>query len=517
MKRQISFSVPFHARAMFSASVLAALAMFALTSRGLADDEFQELVKQLPRSANAVVLLNMEQAKNTPLGLKEDWKGKIENSFASGMFRVPPQATRFVLASQFDFEFKEPLWLAAVMHLKEDFTLETLAKARGGVMDEIEGLPAMSLPNDTYLVQLGPKTLGAMAPGNRQAVVRWIREARNPSAPPLAPYLQKAASYSDKAGSEIIMAMDLDGALSFERVTKYLKTCQKDLDKWQAKATPPASTADLARILSAAQGIRIGVRIGEEQASKIALDFRTDPSPLSAFAKPLLLRILADQGALIDDFQTWTAHTTEDEISLAGTLSTGGRRRLLSVIDSPVQENVVAEAPTVSPGDLPAMEAKKSRDYFRAIVGMADDLKDDMRDAKNLASSQLYFDKYAKRIERMPILGVDQELLKYSALVANALRQATGAVKTMGIQSGARQAQITGGGDYGYGGGYRYGAFGAYAGQQEEIKEVGTERRAARAEETAIMATDVQKLRQDIIAATTDMRRKMTQKYQIEF
>ena len=31
------------------------------------------------------------------------------------------------------------------------------------------------------------------------------------------------------------------------------------------------------------------------------------------------------------------------------------------------------------------------------------------------------------------------------------------------------------------------------------------------------MATDVQKLRQDLIAATTDIRRKMTKKYQIEF
>ena len=37
------------------------------------------------------------------------------------------------------------------------------------------------------------------------------------------------------------------------------------------------------------------------------------------------------------------------------------------------------------------------------------------------------------------------------------------------------------------------------------------------AEEKGIMATDVQKLRQDLIAATADIRRKMTQKYQIEF
>jgi hypothetical protein len=197
----------------------------------------------------------------------------------------------------------------------------------------------------------------------------------------------------------------------------------------------------------------------------------------------------------------------------------------MSVIDSPVSENSVSKAPSVSPGELPAMEAKKSREYFRAVVGMADDLKRDMRNAKSLASTQLFFDKYAKRIERMPILGVDEELLDYSAFVANTLRQASGSVKTMGIQSGVRQTQATGGGVYsanngyyGYGG-YRYGAYGAYGrgAQMADIKAAGAQKRVVQAEETAIMATDVQKLRQDLIAATTDIRRKMTQKYQVEF
>ena len=74
------------------------------------------------------------------------------------------------------------------------------------------------------------------------------------------------------------------------------------------------------------------------------------------------------------------------------------------------------------------------------------------------------------------------------------------------------------GGDYGYGD-YRYGAYGQYGrrAQMGEIKAVGAERRVVRAEEKAAMATDVQKLRQDLIAATADIRRKMTQKYQTEF
>ena len=466
------------------------------------------------------MLLNVEKAKNSPLGLKENWEDKINDAFASGTGRVPPQAARFVLASKIDFEFMEPIWEVAVMDLDEEIPLEPLAKARGGTLDTIEGLPALQLPNDTYLVQFGPKMLGAMAPANRQEVVRWIREVQKPSPPPLSPYLQRAAVYSDETGSEIIMALDLDGELSFERVAKYLKAHQKELDEWQADLPKTA------KLLSGIQGIRIGVRVGEKQSSKIAVDFNADASPLASSAKPLLLQVLSDKGALIEDFESWTAQAKGNEISLAGTLSESGRRQLLSVIDSPLREGTVATAATVSPGELPAIHAKKSRDYFRAVVAMADDLKRDMRNARNVASTQLFFDKYARRIERMPILDVDKELLDYSGFVANALRQAAGSVKTMGIQSGVRQAQITGGdvsvvdygGDYGYGG-YRYGAYGPYGRRAEmaEIKGVGAERRVVRAEEKGIMATDVQKLRQDIIAATTDIRRKMTEKYEIEF
>ena len=47
------------------------------------------------------------------------------------------------------------------------------------------------------------------------------------------------------------------------------------------------------------QGIRVGVRIGEQPSGKIAVDLRGDASAIAPFAKPLLLMILADTGASI--------------------------------------------------------------------------------------------------------------------------------------------------------------------------------------------------------------------------
>ena len=217
MKREMKLSAGLLSGRPRITCVFVALAIFALSGRcGFAADEFQDLVNKIPRSANAVVLLNMEKAKNSPFGLKEDWSAKIEQAFEDGLVRVPPQAKRFVLASQIDFEFMEPLWEAAVIELDEDLSSTDIEKMRHGTLDTIEGLPAIARPNDTYLVKLAPKLVGAMGPANRQAVVRWIRDIRKPLPPPLSPYLQKAAVYSDKAGSEIIMAIDLEGVFSYQ-------------------------------------------------------------------------------------------------------------------------------------------------------------------------------------------------------------------------------------------------------------------------------------------------------------
>jgi hypothetical protein len=212
---------------------LAALALtWTLPTAAVA--QFGELVKQIPPSANAVVLLNMEKAKQSPMGVKEGWDKQPEKAFEAGVSRVPPQATRFVLAAEIDFDFMQPMWEAAVLDLCEEVSVRQIAANRGGSLDTIEGLPAVALPNDTYVVQLGPKRLGAMGPGKRQAVVRWIREVRGTLPVLHSAYLEKLASYEDQSGSEIIMGIDLDGALARERVAAKLKANQPLLDMWQA-------------------------------------------------------------------------------------------------------------------------------------------------------------------------------------------------------------------------------------------------------------------------------------------
>ncbi len=481
--------------------------------------QFRELLSKAPKSANAVVLLNVAKAVDSPMGIREGWKKKIEKSFQAGLVRVPPQATNYVVASQLDLEFLEPIWSAAIMDLSEAVSLPKIAERRHGTVDSMDGIGAVALPNDTYLVRFALTTIGVMQPANRQAVARWLRETQADNKAELSPYLKAAAGYSDDAGTDIIMAIDLDGALSWERAGKFLNR-HKELFKQSDD-----ERKDSASVLSGVQGVRLGVRLTERPFGKLTIDFRTNPAALGGIAKPLILQALADAGLKIDDLDDWKAEVGPKTVSLSGYLTTTGLRRALAIIESPTTSASVADEPKSQSTEKPlSLEAKASQDHYRAVVGMFDDLKKDIGSVANLASTQTYFDRYAKRIERLPILNVDPELLAYSAFVARSLRAASGSVRTMGIQSGVRQSEIissdAGNGYAAYG---RYGVYGGYGGvvttydPTAEAKGIAEERRVVRAEEKADMATNVHQIRAAIIDATANIRRTMTQKYQVEF
>jgi hypothetical protein len=243
-----------------------------------------------------------------------------------------------------------------------------------------------------------------------------------------------------------------------------------------------------------------------------------------ATAKRLFLQILADKGMLIDDFEQWQPQTQENSISLSGSLSPAGMRKLLSVIEMPARSAgsaELAEDDSQATADSAALAAK-TKAYFKSVTAMADDLQEDMRGAKNLASTSLFFDKYARRIERLPMLDVDPEMLDYGAFIAAQLREAAGGVRSMGIRTGARTKGITSAGtnsDYYYGGygNGRYGYYGGAAAMQNEVKAIEQQRGIVRAEERATTAASTQEIRAAMIAATSDIRRKMTEKYSQQF
>jgi len=499
--------------------------------------QFRELANRVPHSANAMVLLNVEKILQSPKAVAEDWKDKVDKAFEAGLSRIPPKTLRYVVASQIDFESMQPRWEAAVADFSVAPTLDMIADAREGTHDKIGNVPAVVLPADAFILQLAEKTLGALAPANRQEATRWIRQLSDPKASRLSQYLQKGASYSDNAGTEVIMVLDLDGVFPPEQVLKYLKT-KKALDPFAG------DRVDLAKLIAEMEGIRVGVRIGEKLSGRITLDFDNDASKAEPFAKAILLEALADAGMRIEDLDAWTQEVKGTTISLSGEITGPGLRKLLSIVESPasaeVAEKAEAEKPAAaqpaSPGDQAARQAQATLRYFKSVNKFLADLKNDMRDLKTMGQAAVWCDKYARKIEKLPMLEVDPEMLDYGNFVATSLRGGALNTRNTNIQAGAQSYQTQGtvgwGGDPYYYGGYGYGR-GVYGGGWYggpvanraatrtaagiEMRSELAQKRTIRNQAQANIAGDLQSIKAELVQVTNGIRRKMTDRYKIEF
>ncbi len=495
---------------------------FFVASTSVAFAQFIDMANRAPRSANAIVILNVEKIKQSDRAIRENWSEKMEMAFESGMTPIPPKAERYVLASEIDYEFIKPLWQAAIIDFAKAPSMKQVAKTAGGTADVIGDSPAVLLPNDAYALKIGPQSLGVLSPANRQQAARWLRQLGG-GGPSLSPYLKKAAGYSENVGTDVIMAFDLDGAFPPALVEKYLGK-MKEIDSFKP------NLSQVAKLLAGAQGLRFGFRIGDKMFGKMTLDLSDDPAMTEPYAKTMLLKMMSDAGIRVDDMDSWKLTVKDNTLSLSGDISNGGLRKLLSVVDAPAsldsEETPDSAASAKSAGETTPYDGKSTLAYFRSVDKLLQDLKGDLRDMKTAGQGAVWFDNFARKIERLPMLKVDPDMLDYGAFVVDSLRTAAFNTRNTNIQAGAQQYQVSVD-SYSYGGyGYSRGAFGGgWYGPElsdnnaaaDATREAGRQKRVIRTQARADIAGDVNSVKTNIAKANADVRRKMTQRYQIEF
>ena len=171
-----------------------------------------------------------------------------------------------------------------------------------------------------------------------------------------------------------------------------------------------------------------------------------------------------------------------------------------------------------SPGDT-ATVIKATQDHFSAIQGYFKDLKIDKRKMKTWGQLAMWMEKYAERINKLPLLNVDPDMLDYGQKVNYDLRNAAYALRGMGIKSGVEQTQIEASNPSGvtaYGGRYggRYGYGGGFA---VVYNDNSAEKRAARYSTRAEGVNAARDIIEGIKNGTVEIRRKMADKYKVEF
>lgn len=477
-----------------------------------------ELAARVPSGANTIILLDIDKMMASPIAKKENWRGERENAAAAGLTILPPSAKSFVMAAKMDLEFMQPIWSVSLATVNYEASMPEVAAKWQGEVDTISGRSTAKLPDDSYVVKFGPKRVGAMRPANRQDVARWLKETGSSGGNRLSPYIDNAINnYSKKLGTDIVMAIDMENFLSPElvksRFERFESLAGKDLDLDQ-----------VSQAVSSLRGVTLGLNVKDYVAGAIVVDFDQDVSSLEGIAKPVLLEILANQSAMIDEFSDWKEEIKGKRIRLSGRLYPSGLRRVLSVLDTPASLQEFAP----SPGELPdeaSVALLSSQQYFHSITDLINDLK--LKPKKASASGNtttsgqvgMWYQKYAQKIDGLPMLNVDPVLLDYGRYISGSFRDAGSSLRDVGGRSRVREMNAPpqyrsfgrwGSGGY-YGGGWARGV-------SVESPRLDAQNRARiRTEERVQGASSARGIMQEVEDATADVRRQMVEKFGAEF
>ncbi|ADB16149.1 hypothetical protein Psta_1474 [Pirellula staleyi DSM 6068] len=485
--------------------LLAAALLLASAER--AEAQFESLAAKVPGSANAIVLLDTEKIMASPLAEKEGWKLKYEQAFASGLVTIAPDTKQMILAAQMDYQTMRPLWEVALADYSTGHTIAEIAREAGGTLDQIGSLQAVALSDDSYCVQLDTMRLGVMAPANRQTVSRWIRDVSTQTEPKLSPYLMGTLKASET--SQVVVAFDLEDAVP----ASILKM------KLAGSSALSGKNVDMdaaAQALASLRGVVLEMAVTDESFGRLMVHFNQDATILAPYAKPILIEALTNLGLMIDDIETWTASTEANRFSFHGPMSREGRKRVLTLIDHPTAALIAANK-SRSQSQLPEASrvALSTQQYFKAITAIRDDARRESSSSKTLGQNAMWLDNWARRIDRLPVLNVDPEMLAYGRYTTQRMRDASTALKGIGINSAAMKAQVyqeytTSGSSYGgfWGGGYDY---------TVQWNNVAGQRRAIGAEQKAQGATTARAIFAEMDNETAKVRQVMSQKYQLEF
>jgi hypothetical protein len=514
-------------------------------------EEFSDMIKRVPESANALVMVNATSIFDSPIAKQEGWAANREKRFGAGLTSLPPRASKLLLAANIDIDSMRPTWEVAIAEMETQTLMSTLAQRFKGSAGTVGNVPSVRLPDDSFVLQFSDGTLGTISPGNRQQVTRWIDDV-NPSP---SPYLQQGVHYAD-ASAQIIMLLDLKDAFAAHEL---------DLEKFESVQKSTVDKAALNQLVASVQGVMLGITFRDKTYARLKVDFGQDAALIADMAKPLILDIIGAYGVMIDELPDWNVEVKGKQVFLSGLLTESGLSRLASLTRLPttalhVDASLLSDSPassdqpasTTAPGQAQKPTVLESTQaYYQSVTHLLDNLRAKKSDMKTMGQLAQWFENYGRHVDQLPTLGVDKEMLEYGAYISSQLHGASMGLKGTTIQkrvdevAATNQTRIYGGAlgnisqenwqqsSYGYYGGnvggnygrrmetnaaYGIARSGGYAGAvNSELRQQQRALTTVQTQATASAATGVQQIVQNIQTATTQVRQSMTDKYQVQF
>ena len=472
------------------------------TGLAQAEPPFDDLLPQIPESANVVTLIDAERIRTSAVA-REQGLVKGNEGDSSDQTIVPRQDVYQVVLAATIRGFRESLVESqtAVFRLRENPSLAGLAAAYRGRLEELGDREYAALPYGAMALSLSDRTLTVMQPINRQRASQAVARSKQTAPAKLSPFIQTAVRRKT-VREQILVAMDLANLYSKSTVFLYLQNSK-------SFASRPVDIQKAAALISSIQGATLALRFTNRIEGEITLEFGSSAELASEWTRDLLLEILSDTGATIEDFETWTFARGDRSITLKGELSTSGLRRVISLLDFPTrvpQQAASTAAPT--PEEQRRRTSIASLEYFRAVDQLYSDLRSPSK-TRNLATSEygMWYDKYSRKIESLPSLDVDPELLAYGDSLTIQLRVLATKFRMVGIRAGTQSRNPNVVVNY----------FSTWYGMNYETRQGESDFDYVHKIERAAAAGDKFAAYEQIDLDRLTIRRTMTNRYNVEF
>ena len=531
-------------RRLLTVMLVSLIVVVGSVSSAEATGDYDNLLKLVPSDANALVMINASGVMNTEYAKANRWAEQRKMKLADNSAMVPKGTERYIRAAQLDLRTQLPTWQVVAVAHDHSISADSIARAEGGHVDEIGGLEAAVSPRGFIALAFSDRVVGAISPASRQSALRWAQQIEPRNEPELSSFLTGVVDEADMDASQFVLAIDLEGVVSSRDIFPDIAGAKLVVDN-------NLDPVELAELIASIKGVTLTVAFTDKAVGTLTYTFGEEAAALQPIAKQAAINGLKNHGAYIGEAEDWEVSVEGNKLILTGELYSSGLRRITSLLEAPTPDTTPDDAEEAEP--LTPEEA--TLQHYRAVEAIINDVSK-AENAEQISEIATYLDRYAKKIENLPILNVDPELLAWSEYVSTELRGTSVRLKDVRLRTSARAAQhqnfydtndtggaptrtvatnsryknydrssyYSGSGRYYNNNNYRYSSGSNtelnevdYAAERYRRKYQEGERRQVALEERASGLQEAMNSIKEIQNSMSQVRRDMTQKYQVEF
>lgn len=467
-------------------------------------DDVDDLLKRVPSFMNTVAVFQVDAIMKSPRGIKEKWAEKHQTEVMAGASSIPTNAKLAVVAAHINPESIGEHHTVAMIPLGYNVDMNNLAAKEKGVLQLLGDQPAILSPRRGYLMNLNNQVMASATSFDRQDLGRWVRFAVNNKTPVVSKYLQDAIATHKR--DQIVFAMDLQDMFDPQAIR--IEVIGSNVAQGNAYVVN-----NFSKYLNGVRGLTIAMNFDDNTNAEFRIDFDEKPSMWEKQLTEFIPKFINEMGASLEEFASAKIEFADKSLLIKTKLSDASLRQILSLIATPTS-SVSQGMAKVDPKATAELTATLR--YYRAVNQVIDDMgRYKNKKQTDYNNAALWYDSFATKIDKLSIAGVDDEMVTFGSSVANKMRALASSLRGLKIQLDAYDSYmsvVAVGAPPASRSTYRYGSFSSPAMESN----VGT-LKTKQADLVAKTAPDREKVWTVIEQDRSTIRRKMAEKYKIDF